>query len=131
MGKPRGITKENAVQMALKGQAKAIEGRRKAAARRRHLRELLTEFLASPVDSNPSFARFAAELGIPNDASISFLFIVSCCLNSIAKGKIDDIETMMKLLGETTEKVEVRAEIDNLAHSLFSTDKAKGSSTNA
>lgn len=64
------------------------------------VQKILNDFLETSAKDNPQIAKLAAKMGLQGDESIKDLFTIVCTLNTLKSGKLSDLETLSKLLGE-------------------------------
>lgn len=64
------------------------------------VQKILGDFLDTSAKDNPQIAKLAAKMGLQGDESIKDLFTIVCTLNTLKSGKLSDLETLSKLLGE-------------------------------
>lgn len=79
-----------------KGGQKSVEVRRQ----KKTVQKILNDFLETSAKDNPQIAKLASKMGLQSDESIKDLFTIVCTLNTLKSGKLSDLETLSKLLGE-------------------------------
>ena len=84
------------------------------------IQNLLNDLLNNPCKDNPQFAKIASKLGLESDKSVKQLFTIVMTMNTLKKGDLDDLKTLIVLLGETVEtEQKTTPAIEELAKSLF------------
>lgn len=92
----------------------------KARREKKTVQKLLEELFEKPCKDNPQFRQLASKLGLNGEESIKQLFILVCTLNTLKKGKLDDLQALCGLLGERTQsEANTTPAIEELAKSLF------------
>lgn len=79
-----------------KGGQKSVEVRRQ----KKTVQKILNDFLETSAKDNPQIAKLASKMGLQSGESIKDLFTIVCTLNTLKSGKLSDLETLSKLLGE-------------------------------
>ena len=87
---------EEAVENGRKGGVNSGIARRE----KKTVQKILNDFLETSAKDNPQIAKLAAKMGLQGDESIKDLFTIVCTLNTLKSGKLSDLETLSKLLGE-------------------------------
>ena len=87
---------EEAVEIGRKGGVNSGIARRQ----KKTVQKILNDFLDTSARDNPQIAKLAAKMGLQGDESIKDLFTIVCTLNTLKSGKLSDLETLSKLLGE-------------------------------
>ena len=72
----------------------------KARRAKKTIQGILSAYLDTPIKDAPEIENLARKLGLDDKKSVKDLFTIVCTLNTLKKGDLEDIETMMKLLGE-------------------------------
>ena len=103
-----------------KNASKAGKASVKARREKKTIQTLLNDLLNNPCKDNPRFEELAKKLGIDSGKSVKQLFTMVMTMNTLEKGNLDDLKTLIVLLGETidTEQKTTPA-IEELAKSLF------------
>ena len=96
------------VEEASKGGKASGESRRK----KKTIQNILNDFLDSDVKSNKCFKDIAKACGITGDQSIKELVTVACILNTLQKGDVDKLQSVMNLIGESVEMEDTNAEVE-------------------
>lgn len=89
-------TKDEQREIARKGGIASGIARRK----KKTVQKILNDFLETSAKDNPQIAKLASKMGLQGDESIKDLFTIVCTLNTLKNGKLGDLETLSKLLGE-------------------------------
>jgi hypothetical protein len=84
------------VEEASKGGQKSAQVRRE----KKTVQKILNDFLETSAKDNPQIAKLASKMGLQSGESIKDLFTIVCTLNTLKSGKLSDLETLSKLLGE-------------------------------
>ena len=79
-----------------KGGQKSAQVRRE----KKTVQKILNDFLETSAKDNPQIAKLASKMGLQGDESIKDLFTIVCTLNTLKSGRLSDLETLSKLLGE-------------------------------
>ena len=87
---------EEAVENGRKGGVNSGIARRQ----KKTVQKILNDFLDTSARDNPQIAKLAAKMGLQSGESIKDLFTIVCTLNTLKSGKLSDLETLSKLLGE-------------------------------
>lgn len=90
-------TGEQQVEIARKGGIASGIARRE----KKTVQKILGDYLDLGITENRTLEALARKAGISTDGSIKDLVTAVCVLNTLKKGKLKDLELMMKLLGET------------------------------
>ena len=84
------------------------------------IQNLLNDLLNNPCKDNPQFAKIASKLGLESDKSVKQLFTIVMTINTLKKGDLDDLKTLISLLGEKVDtEQKTTPAIEELAKSLF------------
>ncbi|MBQ2397765.1 MAG: hypothetical protein II304_12155 [Bacteroidales bacterium] len=89
-------TGEQQVEIARQGGVASGIARRE----KKTVQKILNDFLETSVKDNPQIAKLASKMGLQSDESIKDLFTIVCTLNTLKSGRLSDLETLSKLLGE-------------------------------
>ena len=89
-------TGERQVEIARQGGIASGIARRE----KKTVQKILNDFLETSVKDNPQIAKLASKMGLQSDESIKDLFTIVCTLNTLKSGRLSDLETLSKLLGE-------------------------------
>ena len=89
-------TGEQQVEIARQGGIASGIARRE----KKTVQKILNDFLETSAKDNPQIAKLASKMGLQGDESIKDLFTIVCTLNTLKSGKLSDLETLSKLLGE-------------------------------
>ena len=99
-----------------KGGKKSGEARRE----KKTIQNLLNDLLNKPCKDNPHFEELASKLGLESDKSIKQLFTMVMTMNTLKQGNLDDLKTLIGLIGEKVEtEQKTTPAIEELAKSLF------------
>ena len=81
---------------------------------------MLKDLLNNQCKDNPRFKELAEKLGLESDKSIKQLVTVMLTMNTLERGNLDDLKTLIGLLGEKVEtEQKTTPAIEELAKSLF------------
>jgi cell division protein ZapA (FtsZ GTPase activity inhibitor) len=72
----------------------------KARREKKTVQKILNDFLETSAKDNPQISKLASKMGLQSGESIKDLFTIVCTLNTLKSGKLSDLETLSKLLGE-------------------------------
>lgn len=101
---------------AKKGGKNSVKARRE----KKTIQTLLNDLLNNPCKDNPQFEELAEKLGLDSDKSIKQLVTVMLTMNTLKSGNLDDLKTLIGLLGEKVEtEQKTTPAIEELAKSLF------------
>ena len=89
-------TGERQVEIARQGGIASGIARRE----KKTVQKILNDFLETSAKDNPQISKLASKMGLQGDESIKDLFTIVCTLNTLKSGKLSDLETLSKLLGE-------------------------------
>ncbi len=110
------LSKEEAKRRGSKGGKKSVEVRRE----KKTIQTLLKDLLNNQCKDNPRFEELALKLGLENDKSIKQLVTVMLTMNTLERGNLDDLKTLIALLGEKVDtEQKTTPAIEELAKSLF------------
>lgn len=90
------MTKEERLAAAAKG----AKTRSETAKKRKSQRELLRTALDMSIAGVPALQKLAKQLGVDGYCSLQELMTVKLIVNTLKDGKIKDLESVVKLLGE-------------------------------
>ena len=76
------------------------------------IQKILTDYLNNEVRSNKSLERIAKASGIEGKQSIKELVTAVCILNTLKKGDVDKLVSVMNLLGESIERDNGNADVE-------------------
>lgn len=68
------------------------------------VQNILNEMLNKSATEYPQFASLARKLGLQGDNSIKEVFTMVCLFNSLKAGNLQELERVVKLLGEESTK---------------------------
>ncbi len=83
---------------AKKGGKNSVKSRRE----KKTIQKLITDYLDKNVKDNAGLQEIAQAAGIDGKDSVKKLFTVVCLLNTLKEGDLNDLEKLMKLIGEET-----------------------------
>jgi uncharacterized protein YihD (DUF1040 family) len=84
----------------------------KARREKKTVQKILAEYLDNDVNSVKSLEKIAKTAGIDGDKSIKELVTAVCILNTLKKGDIDKLSSVMGILGESVEKENTNADVE-------------------
>ena len=84
----------------------------KARREKKTIQKILTEYLDNDVSSVKSLEKIAKTVGIDGDKSIKELVTAVCILNTLKKGDIDKLSSVMGMLGESVEKENTNTDVE-------------------
>ena len=84
----------------------------KARREKKTIQKILAEYLDNDVNSVKSLKKIAKTAGIGGDKSIKELVTAVCILNTLKKGDIDKLSSVMGILGESVEKENTNADVE-------------------
>ncbi len=67
---------------------------------RKHLKQIITDYLSGDIEGDIVFEDIAKEFNITGVRTRKELFVIVCILNSLKKATLDDLEKLSNLLGE-------------------------------
>lgn len=113
----RPFTSEQSHEEAVKNGRKGGKASGKSRRERKTVQRILSDLLDSDIKDMPQFANLAEKLGVDGDKSVKDIFTLICLLNTVKSGNLQDLERVMKILGEETEvdAAEKKAQSDLLA----------------
>lgn len=74
----------------------------RAKRQKKTVQEILTGLMSTPIKDMPSVQKLAQRLGIGDEQTVKELFTIVCVLKTMEKGRLDDLEMLVRLLGEKT-----------------------------
>jgi hypothetical protein len=89
-------------------------GKKSAEVRRekKTIQKILIDYLDNDVQDIKSLHKVAATAGISNDQSVKELATAVCLLNTLKKGDVDKLHSLMALLGENVEKEDTNKDVE-------------------
>lgn len=84
----------------------------KARREKKTIQKILAEYLDNDVQSNKSLKKIADAAGITGEQSIKELVTAVCILNTLKKGDVDKLSSIMGLLGESVEKEDTNKDVE-------------------
>ncbi len=100
--------------------SKAGKASVKARREKKTIQTLLNDLLNTPCKDSPQFEKLAQKLGLESKKSIKQLFTIVMTMNTLKKGDLDDLKTLVGLLGEKVDtEQKTTPAIEELAKSLF------------
>ena len=76
------------------------------------IQKILADYLDNDVQSNKSLKKIADTAGITGEQSIKELVTAVCILNTLKKGDVDKLSSIMGLLGESVEKEDTNKDVE-------------------
>ena len=76
------------------------------------VQKILADYLDNDVQSNKSLKKIADTAGITGEQSIKELVTAVCILNTLKKGDVDKLSSIMGLLGESVEKEDTNKDVE-------------------
>lgn len=76
------------------------------------IQKILADYLDNDVQSNKSLKKIADTAGITSEQSIKELVTAVCILNTLKKGDVDKLSSIMGLLGEGVEKEDTNKDVE-------------------
>ena len=76
------------------------------------IQKILADYLDNDVQSNKSLKKIADTAGITGEQSIKELVTAVCILNTLKKGDVDKLSSIMGLLGEGVEKEDTNKDVE-------------------
>lgn len=103
-------TKEEQKKIARKGGIASGKARRE----KKTIQRILSELLECDAKDLPGFAKIAKRAGveIESEKSVKELMTMICFLNSARDGGLGTLESLMKLIGEETQKEDTNADVE-------------------
>ena len=99
---------EEAVENGRKGGIASGQARRE----KKTIQKILADYLDNDVQSNKSLKKIADTAGITGEQSIKELVTAVCILNTLKKGDVDKLSSIMGLLGEGVEKEDTNKDVE-------------------
>lgn len=99
---------EEAVENGRKGGIASGQARRE----KKTIQKILADYLDNDVQSNKSLKKIADTAGITGEQSIKELVTAVCILNTLKKGDVDKLSSIMGLLGENVEKEDTNKDVE-------------------
>ena len=84
----------------------------KARREKKTIQKILADYLDNDVQSNKSLKKIADTAGITGEQSIKELVTAVCILNTLKKGDVDKLSSIMGLLGEGVEKEDTDKDVE-------------------
>ena len=84
----------------------------KARREKKTIQKILIDYLDNDVQSNKSLKKIADTAGITGEQSIKELVTAVCILNTLKKGDVDKLSSIMGLLGESVEKEDTNKDVE-------------------
>lgn len=99
---------EEAVENGRKGGIASGQARRE----KKTIQKILADYLDNDVQSNKNLKKIADTAGITGEQSIKELVTAVCILNTLKKGDVDKLSSIMGLLGESVEKEDTNKDVE-------------------
>ena len=99
---------EEAVENGRKGGIASGQARRE----KKTIQKILADYLDNDVQSNKSLKKIADTAGITGEQSIKELVTAVCILNTLKKGDVDKLSSIMGLLGESVEREDTNKDVE-------------------
>ena len=96
------------VEEASKGGQNSGKSRRE----KKTIQKILADYLDNDVQSNKNLKKIADTAGITGEQSIKELVTAVCILNTLKKGDVDKLSSIMGLLGESVEKEDTNKDVE-------------------
>lgn len=96
------------VEEASKGGQNSVKARRE----KKTIQKILADYLDNDVQSNKNLKKIADTAGITGEQSIKELVTAVCILNTLKKGDVDKLSSIMGLLGEGVEKEDTNKDVE-------------------
>ena len=93
-------------------QRKGGQNSGKARREKKTIQKILADYLENDVQSNRSLKKIADAAGITGEQSIKELVTAVCILNTLKKGDVDKLSSIMGLLGESVEKEDTNKDVE-------------------
>lgn len=74
---------------------------------KRLIRDIVNDLLSTDIKDHPQFSIVASKLGVDSDKSVKELITLASLLNTIKKGRVQDLERLAEMVGEGSEVGEV------------------------
>lgn len=101
-------TGEEQVEIARQGGIASGQSRRE----KKTIQKILADYLDNDVQSNKSLKKIADTAGITGEQSIKELVTAVCILNTLKKGDVDKLSSIVGLLGESVEKEDTNKDVE-------------------
>lgn len=101
-------TGEEQVEIARQGGIASGKARRE----KKTIQKILIDYLDNDVQSNKNLKKIADTAGITGEQSIKELVTAVCILNTLKKGDVDKLSSIMGLLGESVEKEDTNKDVE-------------------
>lgn len=101
-------TGDEQVEIARQGGIASGQARRE----KKTIQKILADYLDNDVQSNKSLKKIADTAGITGEQSIKELVTAVCILNTLKKGDVDKLSSIMGLLGESVEKEDTNKDVE-------------------
>lgn len=85
---------------------------------KRTIKKILDEMLDCQIKDSPQFSKLAKEMGFESYKSVKDIFTMSCLLNSVKSGNLNDLERLAKLIGEENTQETNNGILDDLTEYL-------------
>ena len=106
------FTSEQSREEAVKNGQKGGIASGKARREKKTIQKILADYLDNDVQSNKSLKKIADTAGITGEQSIKELVTAVCILNTLKKGDVDKLSSIMGLLGESVEKEDTNKDVE-------------------
>mgnify|MGYP006355676597 CR=1 FL=1 len=106
------FTSEQSREEAVKNGQKGGIASGKARREKKTIQKILADYLDNDVQSNKSLKKIADAAGITGEQSIKELVTAVCILNTLKKGDVDKLSSIMGLLGESVEKEDTNKDVE-------------------
>ena len=84
----------------------------KARREKKTIQKILIDYLDNDVQDIKSLHKVAVTAGISSDQSVKELATAVCLLNTLKKGDVDKLHSLMALLGENVEKEDANKDVE-------------------
>ena len=84
----------------------------KARREKKTIQKILIDYLDNDVQDIKSLHKVAATAGISSNQSVKELATAVCLLNTLKKGDVDKLHSLMSLLGENVEKEDTNKDVE-------------------
>lgn len=84
----------------------------KARREKKTIQKILIDYLDNDVQDIKSLHKVAATAGISSNQSVKELATAVCLLNTLKKGDVDKLHSLMALLGENVEKEDTNKDVE-------------------
>lgn len=99
---------EEAVEKGRKGGIASGQARRE----KKTIQKILADYLDNDVKSVQGLMKVANTAGVSSEQSIKELATAICLLNTLKKGDVDKLATLMSLLGESVEREDTNKDVE-------------------